>query len=149
MDRLSQKYTQLIQALKTLEMSLAMFKILKQQGICCDKQLNYEEEYRIHRDSIIQRFEYSIDLFWKYIKIYLESKHVILKISVAGEAIKQACLSKIINEQESEQILEMLKSRNLTSHMYAEEVAEQLAADIPNYHARMLAIVEQLKPLGL
>ncbi len=145
MDRLKQKHVQLTQALKTLEVSLTIFNELQKHGVCCDKHGDYEEEYRIHRDSVIQRFEYCVDFLWKYLKLYIEVRHVILEsATVAGEIIRQACATKLINEQESEQILAMIKSRNMTSHMYVEEIAEQLARDIPDYYAVMNAVVVRL-----
>ena len=113
MDKLRQKHTQLLQALKTLKTAIDRIKKLEAEKEKLCKTIDYEEEYRTHRDSVIQRFEYSIDLFWKYIKKYLEEKHMFPAIKSPAEVIRQACAAKIIDEAESETILEMIKSRNI------------------------------------
>jgi nucleotidyltransferase substrate binding protein (TIGR01987 family) len=146
MDRLKQKYAQLIKAIKTLNVSLCVLDQLTKHGVCCDKRLDYDEEYRIHRDSVIQRFEYCVDFLWKYLKVYLESRHIAPDTPIASEIVRQACATKVINEQESERILAMIKSRNMTSHMYVEEIAQQLVGDIPRYYELMHGLAERLVP---
>lgn len=119
MDRLKQKHKQLLQALSSLEKSiinpnkLEQRQMLLTQGIDIDR----EEEYRVYRDSLIQRFEYSIDLFWKYIKKYLEYAHLLNALKVPSDVIREAFSVRLISEEEAENILAMIKSRNMTSHI--------------------------------
>lgn len=40
----------------------------------------------------------------------------------------------------------MIKDRNLTSHIYIEEVAEMLAKKIPDYYNLMHTIIQRLHP---
>ena len=41
-------------------------------------------------------------------------------------------------------ILEMIKKRNLTSHIYQEEIAEILSAELPTYLTIMQKIIKNL-----
>ena len=52
-----------MQALATFEEALKIMKNPK-----------YEEIYETTRDSSIQRFEYSIDAFWKFLKLYMQQQ---------------------------------------------------------------------------
>lgn len=146
MDKIKQKHAQLIKALESLNISLSLLKKFQQTHEYYDKDADSEEIYRIHRDSVIQRFEYNIDLLWKYIKTYLESVHLLQGIKVPGEVIRDACAANIISEDEAEAILEMIKSRNMTSHIYIEEIAQRLACLIPSYYSVLKAVVGRLKP---
>ena len=85
MDKLNQKHEQLAQALVSLDKAISTFTMLKKEKKAYNPNMTYEEELRTHRDSVIQRFEYTIDLFWKYIKKYLEEAHVLSGIKIPGE----------------------------------------------------------------
>lgn len=134
MDRLERKLAQLQAALVTLGRSVESFRLLEKSGEGYNPAIDYQEEYRVYRDSMIQRFEYSIDIFWKALKAYFESKKVFNGLAVPSEVIRTAFSTGLISEDEAEVILDMLKSRNQTSHIHVEEVAELLAGRIPIYH---------------
>ncbi|MBD3231471.1 hypothetical protein GF322_02295 [Candidatus Dependentiae bacterium] len=166
MDKLNQKYNQLLQALKTFNTSINAFKQFEQNNPSLqhyddnaqarsfgsqvkkgfNPNIDYEEEYKIYRDSVIQRFEYSTDLFWKYLKKYLETVHVLTGIKIPSEVVRQAYSLKIISEEEAEKILEMIKNRNMTSHIYVEEIAEQLIHLIPKYYEILDKVAQKLVP---
>ena len=100
------------------------------------------ELIRTTRDSMIQRFEYSIDITWKYLKAHLEDvEKVALDAKSPRSVFKALCSARILSEQETESALEMLDARNATSHMYKEEQAELLAAKINDYY-KLLIIIE-------
>ncbi len=146
MDKLSQKYQKITQALKTLEKAVATFTIFTKEGKSYNPHMDYEEEYRSLRDSMIQRFEYSVDLFWKYLKKDLEVKHLTPEIKAPADAIRKSYATGLITEAESEIILTMIKDRNMTSHMYVEEIAQTLAQRIPDYYKLMHTIIQKLQP---
>jgi len=109
--------------------------------------LDHEEAYRSFRDSLIQRFEISTDLFWKYLKIYLEDKiKIIPEANVPKPVIKATCKAKLISEKDSEMLLEMIQKRNLTSHIYKEEIADIVCKGIPTYFELMDKYSKQLTP---
>ncbi len=79
------------------------------------------------RDGLIQRFEFTYELAWKTTKEYLEDIGIVDKLSPKA-VIKEAYAQKIIvNEQNW---LLMLQDRNMTSHVYKEEMAQEIAERI-------------------
>ncbi len=103
------------------------------------------ELVRTTRDSMIQRFEYSIDILWKYVKTHLEQvEKVTLDVKSPRNAFKALCNARLLSEPETELALEMLDARNTTSHMYKEEQAELLAAKITSYYGLMMHIKQKI-----
>ena len=97
----------------------------------------------ILRDAMIQRFEYSTEAFWKYLKAYLSIEHN-LSANSPREVIRTGLKTKLYSEQISKELLQMLDDRNLTSHTYVEELAESIAARIPSYSTVMQKAMNQL-----
>jgi len=97
----------------------------------------------ILRDALIQRFEYSTEAFWKYLKAYLQTEHN-LSANSPREVIRTGLTAKLYSEETSQELLQMLDDRNLTSHTYVEELAESIAHRIPDYSKNMNAVMTQL-----
>ena len=97
----------------------------------------------ILRDAMIQRFEYSTEAFWKYLKSYLSTEHN-LSASSPREVIRTGLFAKLYSEEISQELLQMLDDRNLTSHTYVEELAESIAGRIPSYCTVMQNTMNQL-----
>lgn len=146
MDKLNQKYLQLTQALKTLEKAGSAFELFEKEQKGYNPHMDYQEEYQMYRDSVIQRFEYSIDMFWKYIKKYLEDANALSGIKLPADVVRTAFSLELINQDEAENILAMIKDRNLTSHIYVEEIAEHLVAQILEYYKILAAVLLKLSP---
>ena len=86
----------------------------------------------IVRDASIQRFEYTFEAFWKFIKAYLKEKEGIISNS------PKTCFREIFslgfcNEEETVELQEMTDKRNDTSHTYKEEVAQNIYKKIEDY----------------
>ena len=97
----------------------------------------------ILRDAMIQRFEYSTEAFWKYLKAYLSTEHN-LSANSPREVMRSGLKAKIYDEQTSNDLLQMLDDRNLTSHTYVEELAESIAGRIPSHSTLMQKTTNQL-----
>jgi nucleotidyltransferase substrate binding protein (TIGR01987 family) len=97
----------------------------------------------ILRDALIQRFEYSTEAFWKYLKAYLQSEHN-LSANSPREVIRTGLTAKLYSEETSQELLQMLDDRNLTSHTYVEELAESIADRIPDYSKNMSEVMTKL-----
>jgi nucleotidyltransferase substrate binding protein (TIGR01987 family) len=97
----------------------------------------------ILRDALIQRFEYSTEAFWKYLKAYLQTEHN-LSGNSPREVIRKGLTAKLYSEEMPQELLQMLDDRNLTSHTYVEELAESIAHRIPDYSKNMNALMAQL-----
>jgi nucleotidyltransferase substrate binding protein (TIGR01987 family) len=136
METLILRYTSLQKSLSTLRESL---ELIHNQA--------YEEIYESLRDSVIKRFEYSMDTFWKYLKQYLE---IGCKISVSVASPKfvlRSCLNQnLIIDHEFTQLLSMVDDRNLTSHAYNEMIAEEISTHIEPYYQIMHTITLRLSP---
>jgi nucleotidyltransferase substrate binding protein (TIGR01987 family) len=82
---------------------------------------------KLEKQGVIQGFEYTHELAWNLLKDYLEFQgHVGLIGSrdTTREAFKRGLIA------EGETWMEMIKSRNLTSHAYDRGTAEQIYAAI-------------------
>ena len=56
------------------------------------------------RDAMIQRFEYSTEAFWKYLKAYLSIEHNLPTIS-PREVIRTGLKAKLYSEEISNELL--------------------------------------------
>ena len=101
------------------------------------------KENIILRDAMIQRFEYSTEAFWKFLMAYLLTEHN-LSANSPREVIRTGLFAKLYSEEISQELLQMLDDRNLTSHTYVEELAESIAHRIPEYSKNMNAVMTQL-----
>jgi nucleotidyltransferase substrate binding protein (TIGR01987 family) len=97
----------------------------------------------IVRDAMVQRFEYTTEAFWKYLKHYLQTEHNLLANS-PREVMRMGLQAKLYDEATSKELLQMLDDRNLTSHTYIEELATSIATRIPNYAHRIKSVLENL-----
>lgn len=82
----------------------------------------------LYRDGLIQRFEFTVELAWKSLKEYLEDQGMVLSIASPRGILKEAFAAGVISD--AEQWNNILTARNLTSHVYEEETAEQIARQI-------------------
>ena len=107
MERLKLRHDDALKALKTLE------DILR------------EPFSTIVRDATIQRFEYTFEALWKFLREYLKDQEGVMCNS------PKSCFRELFslgfsNEEETVKCLEMTDSRNDTSHTYKEQVARTI-----------------------
>ena len=72
------------------------------------------------KDGVIQRFEFCYEICWKLIKYYLENEGI-QEAKSPKSTFREAFKIGII--EDGEVWIDMLNDRNLTSHVYDEEVA--------------------------
>ena len=99
----------------------------------------------IVRDAAIQRFEYTSDLIWKTVRVYLESEGILCQ-SPKG-CYRKAFKVGIISEEETILALAMVDDRNLTSHAYREEIAAEIFQKIKGYTRIMRNIIDRVREL--
>lgn len=92
------------------------------------------------RDSLIQRFEFTHELAWKLMKAYAEYQGE-TTLTGSRDAIRWACSNNLA--QEGQIWLEMLRSRNETSHDYDEQLAGETATHIVNEYYPVLITFEK------
>ena len=76
----------------------------------------------LDRDGAIQRFEFTFEVFWKTIKIFLEYEGY--RCAGPRSCIKEAARRGFLREAEI--VLDMLEDRNKTSHIYDEATANEI-----------------------
>ncbi len=91
------------------------------------------QEDRSNIDACIQRFEFSVELFWKFLRRVLEGKGLV--VLYPKEVIREAYAGGLIDNEAL--WLGMLQDRNLTSHSYNEELADEIFEHIPAYYHAM------------
>ena len=88
----------------------------------------------LDRDGVIQRFEFSVELFWKTLKKVLEYNKV--ECYSPRDCVKKAFRYGIIDDDEI--ILDMLEDRNRSSHIYNEEEALKIFERISRVYVNIL-----------
>lgn len=129
-QKLIYKYDRFFQALSTLHTSLNDYHNLDK--IIDPSHPRFYDLSQALRDSVIKRFEFSLDLFWKYLRLYLELKH---GVTAGGpkDVARQCVDIGVLSPEHGEQILAMIEDRNQTSHIYREEIADIIAKHIDDY----------------
>lgn len=101
--------------------------------------------YKHMRKSEIQNFEFTIDTFWKLLKEYLLYAYKINVDIPTPKKVFRECLNvKLISQDEFDLLLKAIDARNVTSHTYHEELAEEIASKVPAFYATILAIFERI-----
>ena len=100
-----------------------------------------ESESPIVRDACLQRFEFSYELLWKTLKVFLEEIHGVRAVS-PRQVFKEAFALSIIDEELT--FVEMIESRNTLSHTYNEEQATKIYVKCADYLKAMKNVLAQL-----
>lgn len=90
-----------------------------------------------HRDSAIQRFEFTIELAWKCAQKFLREQKIICRSP--KECIQEAYKFGLVDDDA--RWLGAFDDRNLTTHTYDEVTAEEVYGRLPKY----LEIFQKLK----
>ena len=88
------------------------------------------EKNIIVRDSAIQRFEFTFELAWKTMRAYLLGKGA-KDINFPKDVIRAAFLARLIPNDP--RWLDMVDTRNKTSHLYKESMAEEVYSELNIY----------------
>lgn len=134
MEKLTQKKQQTVAALKTLDTSINKISQLKKDDFF----------YPEVRDSLIKRFDYSVDIFWNCLKLYLEEEHGIISSTSPKEIFKVALDAQVISPPEEDELRLLIENRNLTSYAYNIELAESISSVIPLHYQVMKNIMNKL-----
>lgn len=116
------------------------------KAVCrLEEALNEYEKYAISssRDGVIQRFEFCTELAWKSTREYLLSEGYV-DINSPKTVMKQAYADNLIEDDEA--WLELLYSRNLTSHIYDDNTASDIFNNIKNKYLHLFKeLIAKLK----
>ena len=96
----------------------------------------------LEKDGAIQRFEFSFELLWKTIKIFLRDNGI--EVKTPKETLREAFRVGWIKEEKI--FLDMLEDRNMTSHIYDKETSEEIFQRIKiDYLPGIKDILNELK----
>lgn len=97
----------------------------------------------IIRDSVIQRFEFTVELSWKVLQRYLKASGVVDQLTPKS-TFREAARLGIVNDPEA--WIRFIDARNLSSHTYKEALAEEVYASaqaLPPYAQELVAFIER------
>lgn len=115
--RWKQRYSNYIKALSELESAIKLSK---------ERKLS-----KLEKQGLIQCFEYTYELAWKMLKDFLEDQGAV-EIFGSKDAIREAFKLGLLTEGEI--WMQMIKSRNLTSHIYDEKKVDEIANEIIKHY---------------
>jgi len=106
-----------------------------------------QTESSIVRDAVIQRFEFSFELVWKALKLYLERQGH--ECGGPRPTLKKAFADGLIaTPEEADVWFQMLEDRNLTSHAYDEALATRIYQHVVrDYSALLEAMAGKIQTL--
>ena len=96
-----------------------------------------QPESELIRDATIQRFEFTFEVVWKTLKLYLERQGY--ECGGPRPTLKKAFTENLISTpEEADFWLRMIEDRNLTSHAYDQELAIRIYQNIVRDYAPLL-----------
>ncbi len=106
------------------------------------KEALLEEKTDLIRDASIKRFEFTLDLSWKTLKKFLEEKKGIVCNSPKG-CFREAFANGLIPYNEI--WLKMVDWRNETSHIYNEEIADEIYSNLKHVRKALELLLDIFK----
>jgi nucleotidyltransferase substrate binding protein (TIGR01987 family) len=129
--RWKQRFTNYIKALQTLTDAVKLAE---------ERELSTLEE-----QGVIQSFEFTHELAWNVLKDYLEYQGVMNIVGSRG-AVREAFKNGLIEEGET--WMTMIKDRNLSSHTYDLERAQEIVERIlEEHHPAFLRMAKKFNAL--
>lgn len=103
--------------------------------------LNPTQEDRVMIDATIQRFEFTFELVWKFLKDYFLEKGVLL--NYPKEVMQQIFTVGLINNEGV--WIEMLLDRNQNSHTYDVKLADKICERIKLYVPELKVLIQKIE----
>lgn len=105
------------------------------------KSIGNERLILATQDSTIQRFEYSYDSFWKFLKIYFEKKYNLENVNSPRSVFRICVEKRLCSESEGNILIKMIDDRNKTTHNYNAAQVREIYPNISEYYKLMLKIL--------
>lgn len=123
----SEKYNELCRQLKAASKRL--------------EEVMKEKKTDIIRDSAIQRFEFTYELVWKMLKADLQFRGI-KDLYSPKDIFKAAFQNRIIDNDPK--WLDMVDTRNETSHLYKESMADEVYKKLPIYLQLIKNLIKEI-----
>ena len=106
----------------------------------------YDGKDDIIRDSLIQRFEFTYELTHKTLREFMKYLGVTLENSFPRSIYKKVYVNNLISNDKV--WISLLEDRNSTSHIYSEDLADEIANRIVNEYVDAIGeLVNNLEKL--
>ncbi len=92
---------------------------------------------QLDQDGVIQRFEFTFELLWKTLKLFMADQGVITRSP--KEALKEAFRFGLIKDESI--FLDMLEDRNQASHIYSEDLSNKIFERIKNKYSKAFKVL--------
>jgi len=97
---------------------------------------------QLDRDGVIQRFEFTFELLWKTLKLFLLAEGI--NTNSPKEVFKETFRFGLFGDEKL--FLDMLDDRNKTSHIYSEDVSKEIFDRIKkNYLTAIKKLLKEIK----
>lgn len=128
MSKFTEKYEKLIYVTERLKQAITDYNNVHLDSV---------------RDGVIQRFEFCTELAWKTVREYLIEQGY-ADINSPKSVMKTAFSDGLLTNENG--WLEILESRNITSHVYDEKTAETIFESIKDVYTPLFSeLIETLK----
>ena len=121
--------------LSTLLQAVESFK----ETLSIDLSKFSEKEIDAIKNGQLQKFEYSTELLWKTMQIYI-IEQIGEDISGPKPVIKSFFTHNLVDKNTYELLFEMIESRNKAAHIYNKKTFDEIYSRLKNY----LKIMEKL-----
>ena len=102
---------------------------------------------QLEEQGLLQTFEFTHELAWKTLKDFLQDRGVTESMYGSRDVVREAFANDLIDEGES--WMDMILSRNLTSHIYDEETVHTITEDIlSKYISEFIKLEQKLSTLS-
>jgi nucleotidyltransferase substrate binding protein (TIGR01987 family) len=92
----------------------------------------------LEKQGLVHAFEFTHELAWNVLKDYLEAQGVVDVIG-SKNATRHAFANGLLEDGEA--WMDMIKARNLTSHLYQAKIADDITRDIlSRFHPALVAM---------
>jgi len=99
----------------------------------------------LEAQGTIQAFEYTHELAWNVLKDFLEDRQGIRNLYGSKDSTREAFKHGLI--ENGEVWMDMINSRNLSSHTYNSDVASRIVqAIVTDYYAEFRRLLDTLQP---
>ena len=105
---------------------------------CCQQ---FPED-TLYRDGLIYRFKFTLELAWEALWAYMEDQGSTLDIVLPKPVLKAAYAAGLIDD--AQVWLDMLASRNITSHVYDDTQAAQVVEAVRDRYIGPLTALARL-----
>jgi nucleotidyltransferase substrate binding protein (TIGR01987 family) len=142
--RWKQRFSNFVKALRKLSQAVEYIKhhYIDEDEPIDDGNLGFVLDEMI-REGLIQRFEYTHELAWNVMKDYAAYQGN-TEVGGSRDATREAFQLKLISDGKI--WMDMIGSRNKTSHTYNEEIADEIYSKILNeYYPAFLAFQKNME----